>query len=90
VFDQAVAAIKLAKAAGVGVYTNSTFFNTDSPQAVIDVLNYLNDELKVDRMEISPATRMRRRRPRTGSSAWSRPASCSGPRSPRGAGRSGG
>src|SRR5580693_2065656 len=54
VFDQAVAAIKLAKAAGFQVYTNSTFFNTDSPQAVIDVLNYLNDELKVDRMEISP------------------------------------
>ncbi len=54
VFDQAVAAIKLAKEAGFGVYTNSTFFNTDSPQTVIDVLNYLNDELKVDRMEISP------------------------------------
>src|SRR5580693_10330553 len=54
VFDQAVAAIKQAKAAGFAVYTNSTFFNTDSPQTVIDVLNYLNDELKVDRMEISP------------------------------------
>jgi hopanoid biosynthesis associated radical SAM protein HpnH len=36
------------------VYTNSTFFNTDSPQTVIDVLSYLNDDLKVDRMEISP------------------------------------
>src|SRR5712664_3246463 len=54
VFDQAFAAIKQAKAAGFQVYTNSTFFNTDSPQTVIDVLNYLNDELKVDRMEISP------------------------------------
>src|SRR4249920_3842586 len=54
VFDQAVAAVKQAKAAGFQVYTNSTFFNTDSPQTVIDVLNYLNDELKVDRMEISP------------------------------------
>ncbi|SRR5713101_1571811 len=54
VFDQAVAAIKQAKAAGFQVYTNSTFFNTDSPQTVIDVLNYLNNELKVDRMEISP------------------------------------
>jgi hopanoid biosynthesis associated radical SAM protein HpnH len=54
VFDQAVAAIRQAKAAGFQVYTNSTFFSTDSPQAVIDVLNYLNDELKVDRMEISP------------------------------------
>ena len=46
VFDQAVAAIKLAEEAGFQVYTNSTFFNTDSPQTVIDVLNYLNDELK--------------------------------------------
>jgi hopanoid biosynthesis associated radical SAM protein HpnH len=54
VFDQAVEAIKQAKAAGFQVYTNSTFFNTDSPQTVIDVLTYLNDELKVDRMEISP------------------------------------
>ncbi len=52
VFDQAVAAIKQAKAAGFQVYTNSTFFNTDSPQTVIDVLNYLNNELKVDRLEI--------------------------------------
>ncbi|MFB4297556.1 adenosyl-hopene transferase HpnH [Actinomadura sp. NTSP31] len=54
VFDQAVAAIKQAKQAGFQVYTNSTFFNTDSPQTVIDVLDYLNDELGVDRMEISP------------------------------------
>jgi hopanoid biosynthesis associated radical SAM protein HpnH len=54
VFDQAVEAIKQAKAAGFQVYTNSTFFSTDSPQTVIDVLTYLNDELKVDRMEISP------------------------------------
>src|ERR1700734_1830052 len=54
VFDQAVEAIRQAKAAGFQVYTNSTFFNNDSPQTVIDVLTYLNDELKVDRMEISP------------------------------------
>src|SRR6202522_4894405 len=54
VFDQAVEGIKAAKAAGFQVYTNSTFFNSDSPQTVIDVLNYLNDDLKVDRMEISP------------------------------------
>src|SRR3954454_5253139 len=54
VFDQAVAAIKQAKAAGFRVMTNSTFFNTDSPQTVIDVLDYLNDELKVDNMQISP------------------------------------
>jgi hopanoid biosynthesis associated radical SAM protein HpnH len=54
VFDQAVEAIRQAKAAGFAVYTNSTFFNNDSPQDVIEVLDYLNNDLKVDRMEISP------------------------------------
>ncbi|MGH3321029.1 MAG: adenosyl-hopene transferase HpnH [Streptosporangiaceae bacterium] len=54
VFDQAVDAIRAAKAAGFQVYTNSTFFNNDSPQTVIDVLDYLNDELGIDRMQISP------------------------------------
>jgi hopanoid biosynthesis associated radical SAM protein HpnH len=54
VFDQAIEAIKQAKAAGFQVYTNSTFFNTSSPQTVIDVMNYLNDELKVDQMQLSP------------------------------------
>ena len=54
-FQGAVDAIKLAKEKGFKVNTNSTFFNTDTPQAVIDVLDYLNDELKVDQMMISPA-----------------------------------
>ena len=54
VFDQAVEAIRAAKAAGFAVYTNSTFFNTDSPKTVREVLDFLNDDLKVDRMEISP------------------------------------
>ena len=54
VFDQAVEAIKLAQAAGFTVMTNTTFFTTDTPSDVIDVLNYLNDELKVDNMQISP------------------------------------
>jgi hopanoid biosynthesis associated radical SAM protein HpnH len=90
VFDQAVAAIKLAKAAGFQVYTNSTFFNTDSPQAVIDVLNYPTTSSRWTGWRSPPATPMRRPRPRTGSWAWSRPASCSGPPSPRAAGRSGG
>ncbi|MFI2203052.1 adenosyl-hopene transferase HpnH [Streptomyces sp. NPDC020192] len=54
VFDKAVEAIRLAKSKGFQVYTNSTFFNTDSPQTVIDVMNFLNDEVGVDRMEISP------------------------------------
>src|SRR3954447_3380955 len=39
VFDQAVAAIKQAQAAGFRVMTNTTFFDTDTPQDVIDVLD---------------------------------------------------
>jgi hopanoid biosynthesis associated radical SAM protein HpnH len=54
VFDQAVAAIKQAQAAGFRVMTNTTFFDTDTPQDVIDVLEYLNDDLGVDNMQISP------------------------------------
>ena len=54
-FDQAIAALKAAQAAGFTVGTNSTFFNNDSPQDVIDVLNYLNDEVGVDQMQLSPA-----------------------------------
>jgi hopanoid biosynthesis associated radical SAM protein HpnH len=54
VFDQAVAAIEQVKAAGFRVMTNTTFFDTDTPQDVIDVLDYLNDELGVDNMQISP------------------------------------
>ena len=37
------------------VTTNSTFFNTDSPKTVRDVLDFLNNDLKVDAMMISPA-----------------------------------
>jgi hopanoid biosynthesis associated radical SAM protein HpnH len=55
VFDEAVAAIKEAKARGFRVTTNSTFFNTDSPKTVRDLLDFLNDDLKVDAMMISPA-----------------------------------
>lgn len=54
VFDAAVAAVKEAKAKGFTVNTNTTFFNTDTPQTVIEVLDYLNDELGVDQMQISP------------------------------------
>src|SRR5947199_3534872 len=54
VFDQAVEAIKLAKAAGFKVMSNTTFFTTDTAHDVIDVLDYLNDELGVDNMQISP------------------------------------
>ncbi len=55
VFDQAVSAISEAKRRGFRVTTNSTFFNTDSPKTVRDVLDFLNDDLKVDAMMISPA-----------------------------------
>jgi hopanoid biosynthesis associated radical SAM protein HpnH len=54
-FDGAVEAVKLAQAAGFTVMTNSTIFSNDTPQDVIDLLNYLNDDLGVDNMQISPA-----------------------------------
>ncbi len=55
VFEQAVENIKDAQRRGFRVGTNTTFFSDDTPQNVIDVLDYLNDELKVDTMQISPA-----------------------------------
>ena len=55
VFDEAIEAIKDLKSRGFRVTTNSTFFNTDTPQTVIDVLNFLNDDVQVDEMMISPA-----------------------------------
>jgi hopanoid biosynthesis associated radical SAM protein HpnH len=54
VFDQAVEAITMAKAAGFTVMSNTTFFTTDTASDVVDVLDYLNDELGVDNMQISP------------------------------------
>jgi hopanoid biosynthesis associated radical SAM protein HpnH len=54
-FDAAVEAIRQAKDAGFRVMTNTTFFSTDTPHDVIEVLDYLNDELGVDNMQISPA-----------------------------------
>ena len=54
-FDKAVSAIKAAKAAGFRVTTNTTFFTHDSPKTVRDVLDFLNDDLEVDEMMISPA-----------------------------------
>ncbi len=55
VFDKAVAAIAEAKRRGFRVTTNTTFFTNDSPDTVRRVLDFLNDELKVDAMMISPA-----------------------------------
>ncbi len=55
IFDKAVEAIGEAKRRGFRVTTNTTFFSDDTPQTVREVLDYLNDELKVDQMMISPA-----------------------------------
>jgi len=55
VFDAAVDAIREAQRQGFRVTTNTTFFTHDSPQTVQEVLDFLNDELKVDQMMISPA-----------------------------------
>ena len=55
VFDKAVAAVHAAKARGFRVTTNTTFFTHDSPETVRRVLDFLNDELEVDEMMISPA-----------------------------------
>jgi hopanoid biosynthesis associated radical SAM protein HpnH len=54
-FDKAVSAIRAAKAAGFRVTTNTTFFTHDSPKTVREVLDFLNDDLEVDMMMISPA-----------------------------------
>ena len=55
VFDKAVSAIRAAQAAGFRVTTNTTFFTHDSAKTVREVLDFLNDELHVDEMMISPA-----------------------------------
>ena len=55
VFDKAVAAIKEAKRRGFRVTTNTTFFTQDDARSVRDVLDFLNDKLEVDNMQISPA-----------------------------------
>jgi hopanoid biosynthesis associated radical SAM protein HpnH len=55
VFEDAVAAIREAKSRGFRVSTNTTFFTHDSPRTVREVLDFLNDELGVDSMMISPA-----------------------------------
>jgi MoaA/NifB/PqqE/SkfB family radical SAM enzyme len=55
VFDECVLAIRAARQRGFRVTTNTTFFTTDSPSTVRQVLDFLNDELRVDQMMISPA-----------------------------------
>jgi len=55
VFDKAVKAVRAAQERGFRITTNSTFFTNDTPEAIRGVLDFLNDELKVDQMMISPA-----------------------------------
>jgi hopanoid biosynthesis associated radical SAM protein HpnH len=54
VFDKAVAAIRGAQRQGFRVMTNTTFFLRDDANTIRDVLDYLNDELDIDAMQISP------------------------------------
>ncbi|MCI2418222.1 adenosyl-hopene transferase HpnH [Saccharopolyspora sp. K220] len=55
VFAQAVDNIKEVQHRGFRVTTNSTFFTSDTPQSVVEVLEFLNNDLKVDQMMLSPA-----------------------------------
>ena len=53
-FDKAVAAAREAKRRGFRVTTNTTFFDMDSANSIREVLDFLNDDLRVDVMQISP------------------------------------
>jgi len=54
VFDKAVHAVREAQRRGFRVTTNTTFFEPDDAHSIRDVLDYLNDDLHVDVMQISP------------------------------------
>src|SRR5579875_8960 len=54
VFDKAVEAVREAKRRGFRVTTNTTFFEQDDAKSIRDVLDFLNDDLEVDAMQISP------------------------------------
>ena len=54
VFDIAVEAIREAQRRRFRVTTNTTFFTQDDAATIRAVLDYINDELKVDRMQIAP------------------------------------
>jgi hopanoid biosynthesis associated radical SAM protein HpnH len=54
IFDKAVEAVREAKRRGFRVTTNSTFFGQDDAHSIRDVLDFLNDELLVDEMQIAP------------------------------------
>src|SRR2546423_1138734 len=50
----AVEAIRAARERGFRVFTNTTFFEPDGAPEIRAVLDYLNDEVGVDMMQISP------------------------------------
>ena len=54
VFDEAVSAIKVAQDRGFTVRTNTTFFPGDTVERIRATLDFLNDEVKVDGMMLSP------------------------------------
>jgi len=54
VFDIAVEAIREAQRRGFRVTTNTTFFAQDDAGSIRRILDYINDELKVDCMQIAP------------------------------------
>ena len=54
IFDKAVAAVREAKRRGFRVTTNSTFFGQDDATSIRAVLDFLNDDLQVDEMQIAP------------------------------------
>lgn len=54
VFDTAIEAIREAKRRGFRVTTNTTFFTQDDARSIRAVLDFLNDDLRVDAMQISP------------------------------------
>ncbi len=53
-FDKAVNAIAAARRRGFRVNTNTTFFDMDDARSIREVLDFLNDEVGVDAMQISP------------------------------------
>src|SRR5258707_8847254 len=55
IFDKAVEAVRAAQERGFRITTNTTFFTHHSPDTIREVLDFLNDELKVDQRMISPA-----------------------------------
>jgi hopanoid biosynthesis associated radical SAM protein HpnH len=54
IFDKAIEAVREAKRRGFRVTTNSTFFGQDDAASIRGVLDFLNDELGVDMMQIAP------------------------------------